>query len=387
MPLMIPVREELPADLLPTPLPYVRVLYEAEFPIVYVSKTSHGQPLLAYVSDATTEGLFTLLAPVSEATIAELERGSLAVRDALVSSWLWLHVFDGENGRLWVTESGEIPDGFLPLPGTPLFAEHEAVLKTRALGESLVLGRMPASVVAFVADATRKAMKTLLDFTFSARAEGRPTEEHRALYDLPIKQFAFASFELSFGFPDEGLFPREEVRRAAEKLEAGLVWAGDPSNENPLYASTDEERAAILRAALLLTPPVTGPIVEVQVSGSWLRKGAVRLTRESRRKVRQELRQVEQERVVTYHGRIGEMDVDNSTFILRDTPEGVDRKGMFSEEERDDMMEYFAEGARVTVAGVERQGRLFVAAVGRTAVRVSPPEIQVSTAISDSVAG
>lgn len=362
MPIAIPERDPLPEGLVQPALPVDEVLYEAGTPIIYLSHTLHGQALLAYVADEDDE-VITLLAPVSSDIVANLRRGAAGVREALSSSWLWMHVFDGERARLWATSIDELPDTHLPLPGTPLLPEHEPVFRTRAIGEQVVLGRMPASVVAFVADATRRAFKTILDFRFEARGEGRPPEAHRALYDLPIQQFAFNSFELTFGAPDEGLFPQNEVRRAADLLVEGLRWATNVNGREPIHGESDEQRAAILRAALLLTPPLSGPIEEVQVSGEWVSGARIRLTRDSRRRVKSELRTVEQDRVIALTGRIGEVDYDNLSFILRDTDDGQDRKGFMQEEQREDVLSYLGEGIRVTVAGVERQGRLYVAAV------------------------
>jgi hypothetical protein len=363
MPIVHPDRDELPTGLLNAELLVDEVLYEADYPILYITRTAQDQPLLAYVADDTAEGITTLLAPISSAQIDLLRCGGLGIREALTSSWLWMHFFDGERRRLWATTVDEIPAIHLPVAGTPLLPQHEPVFRTRAIGDQLELGRMPASVVAFVADATRKALKTILDFKFEARSEGRPTEEHRALYDLPIQQFAFASFELSFGPPDEGLFPHEAVKEAALLLAQGLQWAGDVGIREPFQGATDDERAAVLRAAMLLTPPLTGAITEVQVSGRWIPGERIRLTRESRRKVKSELRTVAQDHVVAYNGRIGEFDRDNLSFILRDTDDGQDRKAFIAEDQVDDVHLYFLESIRLTVAGIERQGRLYVAAI------------------------
>jgi hypothetical protein len=363
MPIATPARDPLPQGLLEADLVVDEMLYEVSTPIIYVTHTVQNQPLLAYVADDSGDFTTTLLAPLSSALLDEIKRGALGIREALSSSWLWMHVSNGQNSNIWVTAINEIPDLHLPIAGTPLLVEHEPVFRTRAIGEEVVLGKMPASVVAFVADATRRAFKIILDFKFETRAEGRPTEEHRALYDLPIQQFAFASFELSFGAPDEGFFPREAVREAAVLLMDGLRWASEVNNREPLLGETDEQRAAVLRAALLLTPPLTGAIEEVQVSGLWVPRERVRLTRESRRKVKAELRTVDQDHVVAYNGRIREVDIDNLSFILRDTDDGQDRKGYIGEEHLDDVLLYLLDSVRVTVAGIERQGRLYVAAV------------------------
>jgi hypothetical protein len=94
-----------------------------------------------------------------------------------------------------------------------------------------------------------------------------------------------------------------------------------------------------------------------------VRRGPIRLTRESRRRVRAELRALDVERVATYRGRIGEVDVDNLTFILRDASDGKDHRGSFGDDILDDILQFLAESRRVAVAGIERGGRLYVAAV------------------------
>ncbi len=215
----------------------------------------------------------------------------------------------------------------------------------------------------YLADGTRKAMNALLDHMFATPIEGRPRQEHRALYDLPIQRFAFSSLELSFGAPEESLVAVDQVREAAQRLETGLTWASTSTPE-PWGEIPEDERATILRAALFLTPPAAGPISEIHVSGRWIHNRKLRLTRESRRRVRQELRRVDSERIVRYEGRIGELDIDNLSFTLRDTVDGQDRRGFFTEDLLDDMVALLSDVRRVAVAGVERQGRLLVSAAG-----------------------
>jgi hypothetical protein len=362
MHLEVPNRDRLPMGLIPDRLSVERVLYEAEEPILFLTRTSQNQLLLAYVADDSASGMFTVLTPVTIKTVDALERGITSVRDAITSAAAWLHWTKGKESGTWPFDLESFPDTFLPHPGTPLLPQLEPVLRTRAIGPNIVLGHMPASVVAFVADSTRKAMKTLLDYTLSAKTEGRPREEHRTLYDLPIQSFAFSSFELGFGPPDEGLFTVEQVRQASEKLAKGLLWATSGGSIK-LEAESDEEREVILRATLLLTPPITGPISEVQLSGNWVPHDKIVLTRDSRKRVRQELKQVDSERVFTFEGRIGELDIDNQSFILRDTTDGQDRRGFFAEDLLDEMLALLSESEKVIIAGVERQGKLRVSAV------------------------
>jgi hypothetical protein len=360
----IPGAVALPSGIVSDQLLVERVLYEAEMPVLFLSKTIQGQALLAYVADDTHGRVSTLLSPIARARLEALETGALSVCEALASSCMWLHVSERDGGGLWAVNYEQIPEGYLPIAGTLLLPEHEPALRTRAIGADVVLGKMPASVVAFVADSTRRAIKALLHHTFDSPSDGRPRKEHQALYDLPVQSFAFASFELGFAAPDEGLFPQEQVRKAAVLLEKGLLFASGRTPQIPDYAD-DAERDAILSAALLLTPPASGPITEVQISGRWMPHGKIRLDRASRKRVRDQLRIVD-ERVVTYTGRIGELDSDNLTFILRDTSDGDDRRGSFEEDLLDDMHTFFQEHAIVVIAGLERRGRLRVMAIANT---------------------
>ena len=336
MPLTFSGLGAIPPGIVLANLPVGRVLYEAEAPVLYLTSTVQGQSLLAYVADDAFGRISTLLSPISPHRLEALEQGTASVRDVLTSSWMWLHVLGGEETGLWAIDPEKIPEEYLPLQGTPLLPEHEPVLRTRAVGKDVVLGRMPASVVAFVADATRRAMKVLLDHTFALSSDGRPRREHQALYDLPVQSFAFSSFEISFSAPSECLFPREQVQQAAALLEKGLSFAS--GEHRPLVAANYAEREAVLSATLLLTPPASGPISEVHVSRSWVKHDKLRLVRDSRKRVREHLRKPD-ERVVIYTGRIGELDDDNLTFILRDTQEdgGDEHRGSFDEELLEDM--------------------------------------------------
>ena len=362
MSLTVPQYEPLPSGVIPDRLLIEKVLYEAEAPVLFLSRTVQGQLLLGYVAEESSAGIFTVLVPISAKILDSLERGATSVREALTATCGWLHVSNGVKTGTWSIDFENFPSDFLPLAGTPLLPEHEPVLRTRAVGEKIVLGQMPASVVSFVAESTKKAIKTLLDFILSNPSEGRPREEHRALYDLPIQSFAFASFELSFGPPDEGLFPSDQIDQAAQKLRRGLAWASSDTREI-LEAETDEEREAILRATLFLPPPSAGPIQEMQVCGSWIPTQKVVLTRQSRKRIRKELKHVDSEQIVKYEGRIGEVDVDNLSFILRDVSDGTDRRGLFAEDLVEEMIALLSDAERVAVAGFERQGRLHVTAI------------------------
>ena len=63
-------------------------------------------------------------------------------------------------------------------------------------------------------------------------------------------------------------------------------------------------------------------------------------------------------------GRIGEIDDDKLSFILRDVDaENGERRGSFPEELLDDMRSHYFEENRISISGVMRAGKLRVTAV------------------------
>lgn len=127
---------QLPVGLLPIPLVEERVLYEAEQPIVYLTRNSHRQVMLAYLAGEDAEFRFTLLAPISERDLRLLEQGQLSIRDALTGTWMWLlreAQRTGEAG-LWTVSVDQMPQDHLPVPGTPLLPEHDLIEVPNASG-------------------------------------------------------------------------------------------------------------------------------------------------------------------------------------------------------------------------------------------------------------
>ena len=182
--------QKLPDGFFDDPIPVLQVLYEAEQPVVFVTRTRQGQTMLAFVAAEDAIRQFMFLAPASQSVLDRLQSGALGVREALTESALWLLERDVSVGSttLWSVSEADIPEGYLPRPGTPLLPEHRIAFSARAMGDGIALGQVPCSVIAYVADAARSALKSVMDHVMSARGEGRPTDAQRALYDLPVRQ-------------------------------------------------------------------------------------------------------------------------------------------------------------------------------------------------------
>ena len=122
------------------PLPIERVLYEAEQPIVYLTKTKQGQVMLAYLAQETDRHQFVIVAPTALSSISRLENGALGLREALTETWMWMirTSFTHGNSEVWSVTEDMIPDMNLPKAGVPLLPEHRIALSAQVLGDDLV---------------------------------------------------------------------------------------------------------------------------------------------------------------------------------------------------------------------------------------------------------
>lgn len=363
--------DRVAANLVVWPLPIDRVLYEAEQPIVFLTHSITGQSLLAYLANESEVGADYILASASPRKIQQLEQGTVGVREALCADWMWLLRQNAQAGSsdLWSVSEALVPDDFLPIPGTALLPEHSVVFAARALGEGIALGRMPCSVISLVADSARASLKAVFDFVREANTEGRPTDAQRALYDLPVQRLRFASFEVGLAEPNPELLPYDSLHKAITRLTSGLEWAQSASDDEAVPGQSPQEQEVVLRAALALTPPSSGVVSAIEVSGTWLAGRRFHLDRTARTKVSRRLRALRSERIVLFSGRIGEIDDDNLSFTLRETDDAADHKGSFPEELLDDMRTHYYESNRVQISGVELNGRLRITAV----VQLAPP--------------
>jgi hypothetical protein len=66
---------------------------------------------------------------------------------------------------------------------------------------------------------------------------------------------------------------------------------------------------------------------------------------------------------VLHSGHIGEIEDDNLNPILRETEDGIDRKGYFDEVLLKDIPTHYFESVRISLFGVELGGRLRVIAI------------------------
>lgn len=357
--------KSIPAGFVSWPLAIDRVLYEAEQPIIFLTHSTAGQPMLAYLAYESTASVYYVLASASPTKVQQLERGIVGVRESLCADWMWLLRAHPDTGAvdLWTVDEADIPSEYLPIPHTGLRPEHSVVFAARARGDGIALGQMPCSVISLVADSARASLKAVFDYARATNTGGRPTDAQRALYDLPVQRLRFASFEVGLAEPSAELFGDERIPLAISRLADGLEWAVSSSDQDEVPGQSPQEQEAILRSALALTPPSSGVVSAIEVSGTWLGERRFHLDRAARIKVSRRLRTLRSERIAILAGRIGEIDDDNLSFTLRETEDGVDHRGTFPEELLDDMRTHYYESNRVQISGVEMNGRFRATAV------------------------
>jgi hypothetical protein len=337
-------------------------LYEFNGPKIFT--TAHDGRLYLWYECAESEDdgtLRYLVVPTDMAIIARLQQGRIFVLDALKQPWLWAVDIapNGETKNGWCIQLEDIPDLSKPKPGVPLWPHLEPLISYRLIGEGLVEGSIPSSVVSRALNRPVAAIRRLLESVGNFDSTGRPEESFRKSYDLPTTNFAFNSFEVSFGLPNTSQFNMEATGQSiydqgANLLAATFEW---------LHADGHENTPGIDMLEVLneLVPPANGSIVCAEVKGRLI-KGSrtVVLTRNDRLKVRQAITSLKNndDHFLSETGRIGEFDKDQMTLILRDrdsAPE--DLHCSFTEELYDELYEAFESDQRVTLWGKTKQNR------------------------------
>jgi hypothetical protein len=105
-----------------------KVLLEAWRPLVFTTRTASDQMIIAYLADEAEVGDWYFLAPITELRLSELQNGELPLRDAITCSWMWQCLHEPGGVIIWNVDLNDIPNVFLPLPGTPLLHEQDAML-------------------------------------------------------------------------------------------------------------------------------------------------------------------------------------------------------------------------------------------------------------------
>lgn len=345
------------------------VLYEFDGPRIFTLKDSDGELNLAYWSDENELVCRYVVVPTTAKIVHALQAGSISVFDALNQPRCWLCdvTHQGDLSACQRVEFDAVPRDSLPTIGTMLLPALEPLLTLRAVGDEVVPGQIPGSVIRACVEGVQKALKVLSEYVLGQEAHaGRPDEFLRRLFDLPTQRFAFASFEISFRMPieEKNLFTGDgEKSPEAETLEEvgallnkGLKWLATAAGEEGVYSPDNpDESGAVLRALKELTPSSQGSIERLELKGQLIgpRTMPVILQRASRQRVNAAIRSRSLEpQPVDLVGRIRELDKDRLSFELREiegpTPT---QRFVFDEELLEEVFQAFQDDVRVQVVG------------------------------------
>jgi len=346
------------------------ILYAFDGPRIFTLRDNERELYLAYWSDGDDSIDRYVVVPTSEAILTALKSGRISVREALDQPRCWLCdvTYNGQLQECRRVNFSDIPNDCLPAVGTMLLPELEPLLTLRAIGDAIVPGQIPSSVLRACIEGVQKCFKYLSEFALGRLSQlGRPNEVLRRLFDLPTQELAFGSLVISFRMPieEKDLFTAtgqkspeaETLEEVGRLLDKGLRWLMSDAGEVGIYPpEATEEGDVLLRALKELTPSTQGYIDQLELSGRLLgsRPKPFTLGREARQTVNAAIRYRQLEpKIVKLRGRIRELDKDRMSFELRDMPEGpYSQRFVFEEHLRDDVFEAFQSEAVVTVVGV-----------------------------------
>ena len=343
----------------------VEVLYEFDGPKIFTLADRFGDLLLLSWCDETEDGDRYLMVPASAKILRDLRVGAISVRDALEQTRCWIvdSSFDRESFRIYRYQFQEIPTDCLPKRGTMLLPSLQPLLTLRAIGEAITPGSIPGSVIKACVEGPQKAMKLLSEYVLGKTPRpGKPDEIVRRLFDLPTQRFAFASFEISFGLPEneETLFSETEIsetERVVEEVEKllvpGLEWLTAANQDDNFTVEDDEAADVILRALKELTPATNSKIDNIELSGrlTRARRHPYILSESARRRVNKVLRERHLEpKQEEFTGLVRELDKDRLTFELRRPKDDkLSRRFSFEADLLDDVTRALAEDLPVRI--------------------------------------
>jgi hypothetical protein len=338
------------------------VLIDVDGPRLFTAETRVCNALFMLV-DENNESARFVVAPTSDAIIAQLENGTVSVRNALDQPVVWVletdHTLEPQNA--WRTTLGELPESVLPAQGRMLWPHLQPAFRLRAIGEGLSHGTVPASVIRQVVEGASTALrKAAAHVSKEPGKQGRASNSRKRLYDLPVQHFAYNSFEVAFSLPPEQQETLLQDEDDAEMQQIGTALAEAISSSNS--AENDDANLQALEIELLealekLVPPLSGTVTEFEVGGTILGQGdkTFRLDRDTSKRVKKVLQTVrtKEEKITTLEGLVAEMDRDNLTFTLRQTSDHKDHVCSFSAEVFDEVMDAFVNENRVAISGRE----------------------------------
>lgn len=348
----------------------VETLYEFEAPRIFTINDADGELNLACWSEEANSVWRYIVAPTTPTIIKSLREGRISVWDALNQprSWICHTDLSGDVTDVYRVAFETIPSDVLPAPSAMLLPSLEPLLTLRAVGNTIVAGSVPGSVIRGCVEGVQKSFKFLSEYVLGLDPQrGRPDEFMRRLFDLPAQRVAFRSFEISFRMPieEQDLFTAsgqktpetETLDEVGSLLIKGLNWLQSAAGEEGIYSPENPSEGEVLfRALKELTPSSQGNIDHIELGGRLIGPTAkpVILRHAHRQRVNTAIRNRSLEpQILDLEGRVRELDMDRLSFELREinSPGVQSQRFVFDEELMEDVFQAAQGGRRVRVAG------------------------------------
>jgi hypothetical protein len=308
-----------------------------------------GIHYLAYSSEETPTAHRYLIVPTDDKTIADLRRGAMTIYEALRSAVVWI-VDAGQDAPLTITQINwaQVPPAVIPAKDVLLTPDLEPLLRVYVRGDLLTGDAVPASVLKKYVDGASLLMQKLYQ-----SAQDKGLDVAKSMFDPPVQRVAFNSLEISYAAP-----PRELIEKTG--LPAVINTFDDVArNANP------ESDPRLLEAIVKMCPFQSGPVESVTLSGLLTAGSSFELRRGDRPTWREKLAAVRESQPVhsvEIYGRIGELDWDKGTFLLREVDGSQEERNCRTDEPIiSELLEIFGTGqAWVRVFGKQLQGASFV---------------------------
>jgi hypothetical protein len=201
--------------------------------------------------------------------------------------------------------------------------EQAAPLWLRVTGPEIVWQSAPTSVLTAILDAFRKGVQSVAELMLTGGLATRPTASLKHSADFRIVALAPGSLRMGIRLPDDEGPVATAVHGALIEYLRAAAWVASDEPEGGLQALIPDERRRrlILTELARLVPRERGQVEEVELSGSLMRSermpGRIALSRDGRGRINDALTRLPEQRVETHVGDLREIDLDRSTFLLR----------------------------------------------------------------------
>jgi hypothetical protein len=238
---------------------------------------------------------------------------------------------------------------------------NECDVWLRIVGPNLAWPEAPTSIVTAFLDAFRKGVQAIAVFGSRGHLTTRPTKDLMRAFDLRIVAFQAGGLCIGLRAPDEAqgeLFGGSDHALVSQALEQFLQvadWVGsdDPPKVLEQLFPDPHERRVLLNSLKPFVPRPLGDVERVEISGRAVpRSRTIALTRTSNQRLDRAIDALAEEPVEVHAGDLREIDLDSSSFILRNAEDVREVRCTFEE----DLLESAKEAVdrRVRVTGVRR---------------------------------